>query len=43
MANLLLEKLASIQHKILLVLDNSEDLIKSDKQNFKTLVQYFLT
>ena len=41
-ANLILEKLASIQRNILLVLDNAEDLIKNDKHNFKTLVSYFL-
>lgn len=40
---LILEKFASIQKKILLVIDNAEDLISSDdKHNFKTLVLYFL-
>jgi Cdc6-like AAA superfamily ATPase len=40
---LILEKFASIQKKILLVIDNAEDLISSqDKHDFKSLVLYFL-
>jgi len=39
---IILEKFASIQKKILLVIDNAEDLITNDKHNFKTLVLYFL-
>jgi Cdc6-like AAA superfamily ATPase len=44
--DLILEKIASLEQKVLLVIDNAEDLITFDKtthkNSFKQLVQYFL-
>ena len=40
--NLILSKLNFIDGAILIVIDNSEDLIKSDKNDFKMLISMIL-
>ena len=38
----IIAKLSRIEGDILLVIDNSEDLIVKDKNNFRKLISYFL-
>ena len=40
--NLILTKLALIEGQILIVIDNAEDLIKNDKNDFKMLISMIL-
>ena len=40
--NLVLTKLAMIDGQILIVIDNAEDLIKNDKNDFKMLISMIL-
>ena len=41
--NLVLQKISALQRKVLMVIDNSEDLINFDKRNFRILVKFLLT
>ena len=41
--NLVLQKISALQRKILMVIDNAEDLITFDKRNFRILVRFLLT